>query len=100
MPSLNIVLGLRYENFGQPANTLEYPAFAGFDPDEFPVPTGSTWTITISVRQLGWRGRHRQVRLDGQALRRRQDGMASRFPGQLRRLLHADDCARSIDLDP
>ena len=38
MPSLNIVLGLRYENFGQPANTLTYPAFAGFDPDEFTRP--------------------------------------------------------------
>ena len=38
MPSLNIVLGLRYENFGQPANTLAYPAFAGFDPDEFTRP--------------------------------------------------------------
>jgi hypothetical protein len=38
MPSFNIVLGLRYENFGQPANTLKYPAFAGFDPDEFTRP--------------------------------------------------------------
>jgi hypothetical protein len=34
-PSLSIVLGLRYENFGQPANTLKYAAFAGFDPDQF-----------------------------------------------------------------
>jgi outer membrane receptor protein involved in Fe transport len=34
-PSLSLTLGLRYENFGQPANTLRFPAFAGFDPDDF-----------------------------------------------------------------
>ena len=31
-PTLSLTLGLRYENFGQFANALEYPAFAGFDP--------------------------------------------------------------------
>jgi len=34
-PSLTLTLGLRYENFGQPANSLRYPAFAGFDPIRF-----------------------------------------------------------------
>jgi outer membrane receptor protein involved in Fe transport len=34
-PSLSLTVGLRYENFGQPANALRYPAFAGFDPDNF-----------------------------------------------------------------
>ncbi len=34
-PSLTLTLGLRYENFGQVANVLRYPAFAGFDPDRF-----------------------------------------------------------------
>jgi hypothetical protein len=34
-PSLSLVLGLRYENFGQPANALRFPAFAGFDPNDF-----------------------------------------------------------------
>src|SRR5262245_48776396 len=34
-PSLSLTLGLRYENFGQVANTLRYPAFAGFDPNDF-----------------------------------------------------------------
>ncbi len=34
-PSLSLALGLRYENFGQPANTLRYPAFSGFNPDDF-----------------------------------------------------------------
>jgi outer membrane receptor protein involved in Fe transport len=38
LPSLSLTLGLRYENFGQVANTLRYPAFAGFDPANFLVP--------------------------------------------------------------
>jgi len=33
--SLRLTLGLRYENFGQVANALRYPAFAGFDPAKF-----------------------------------------------------------------
>jgi hypothetical protein len=34
-PALALTLGLRYENFGQPANVLPYPAFTGFDPAHF-----------------------------------------------------------------
>jgi outer membrane receptor protein involved in Fe transport len=37
-PTLALTLGLRYENFGQPANVLPYPAFSGFDPAQFLVP--------------------------------------------------------------
>lgn len=38
-PSLTLTLGLRYENFGQPANgAFRFPAFAGFDPAQFTVP--------------------------------------------------------------
>jgi hypothetical protein len=37
-PSLTMTIGLRYENFGQPANALQFPAFAGFDPSQFLVP--------------------------------------------------------------
>jgi hypothetical protein len=33
-PNLALTLGLRYENFGQFANALPYPAFAGFDPGQ------------------------------------------------------------------
>jgi hypothetical protein len=33
--SLTLTLGLRYENFGQVANALRYPAFTGFDPNLF-----------------------------------------------------------------
>jgi hypothetical protein len=33
--SLALTMGLRYENFGQPANVLPYPAFSGFDPSQF-----------------------------------------------------------------
>jgi len=37
--SLTLTLGLRYENFGQPANSaFKFPAFAGFDPSQFLVP--------------------------------------------------------------
>jgi hypothetical protein len=38
VPSLSLTLGLRYENFGQPANALRYPAFAEFDPAKFLLP--------------------------------------------------------------
>lgn len=34
-PSLTLTLGLRYENFGQVANALRFPAFTGFDPGLF-----------------------------------------------------------------
>jgi outer membrane receptor protein involved in Fe transport len=34
-PSLALTLGLRYENFSQYANTLAYPAFAGFGAGQF-----------------------------------------------------------------
>jgi hypothetical protein len=34
-PDLALTLGLRYENSGQPANSLPYPAFPGFDPAQF-----------------------------------------------------------------
>jgi hypothetical protein len=34
-PSFTLTLGLRYENYGSPANALKYPAFAGFDPSKF-----------------------------------------------------------------
>lgn len=38
-PNLTLTLGLRYENFGQPANSaFKYPAFAGFDPAKFLIP--------------------------------------------------------------
>jgi len=37
--NLTLTLGLRYENFGQPANSaFKFPAFAGFDPAAFTVP--------------------------------------------------------------
>jgi outer membrane receptor protein involved in Fe transport len=36
---LTLTLGLRYEDFGQPANNaFKFPAFAGFDPAQFLVP--------------------------------------------------------------
>lgn len=37
-PSLTMILGLRYENYGAPGNVFDFPAFAGFDPAQFLVP--------------------------------------------------------------
>jgi len=34
-PVLTLTSGLRYENFSQPANSLAYPAFSGFEPSQF-----------------------------------------------------------------
>jgi len=78
MPSLTLTLGLRYENFGQVANALRYPAFTGFDPDLFFKPNhvntddkdfgpafGLAWSPSSSSgllgkifgdRKLVWRG--------------------------------------------
>jgi hypothetical protein len=62
-PTITLCLGLRYENFGQPANSLRFPAFAGFDPTRFLVPNkvepsnknfgpalGVTWSPSPSSR--------------------------------------------------
>jgi hypothetical protein len=38
-PSFSLTLGIRYENFGQPANSaFRFPAYAGPDPAQFTVP--------------------------------------------------------------
>jgi hypothetical protein len=78
-PSLSLTLGLRYENFGQPANNaFDFPAFAGFDPAQFLIPNkvnpdnnnfgpsvGFAWTPSFKSGLLGrlfgdgksvWRG--------------------------------------------
>src|SRR5262245_16632464 len=78
-PALSLTLGLRYENFGQPANSaFDFPAFAGFDPAQFLVPNkvnsdnnnfgpsvGFAWTPSFKSGPLGaffgdgktvWRG--------------------------------------------
>ena len=74
-PSLTLTLGLRYENFGQPANALRYPAFTGFDPNLFFQPNrvntdnldfgpgvGFAWTPSHSSGWLSkWLGDHRTV---------------------------------------
>jgi hypothetical protein len=65
--SLSLILGLRYENFGQVANALQYPAFSGFNPDDFLKPNrvntdnnnfgpafGLAWSPSF---RTGWLGR-------------------------------------------
>jgi len=66
-PALTLTLGLRYENFGQFANAVRYPAFAGFDPERFLEPNkvnrddnnfgpafGLAWSPSF---RSGWLGR-------------------------------------------
>ncbi len=67
-PELSLTLGLRYENFGQPANNaFDFPAFAGFDPAQFLVPNkvnadnnnfgpsiGFAWTPSFKSGPLGY----------------------------------------------
>ena len=57
-PTLALTLGLRYENFGQPANSLPYPAFSGFDPAQFLVRHEvHRRQQQTSDRLSAWRGR-------------------------------------------
>ncbi|HWW74908.1 MAG TPA: carboxypeptidase regulatory-like domain-containing protein, partial [Pyrinomonadaceae bacterium] len=67
-PNLTLTLGVRYENFGQPANrAFKFPAFAGFNPADFLVPNkverdnnnfgpivGLAFTPTVESGPLGW----------------------------------------------
>jgi hypothetical protein len=47
--ALTLTLGLRYELFGQPANVLRFPAFSGFDPDQYLVPN----RVSVDYNNLG-----------------------------------------------
>ena len=38
-PTFTLNMGLRYENFGQPANVFTYPAYSGENPANFAVPS-------------------------------------------------------------
>ena len=67
-PFLTLTLGIRYEDFGQPANeAFDFPAFAGFDPAKFLVPNkvntdrnnfgpiiGFAYSPHVSGGPLGW----------------------------------------------
>ena len=79
-------MGLRYDNFGQVANALRYPAFSGFDPEKFFEPNrvdtdnkdfgpafGLAWSPSFGSGWLGrlfgenktvWRGGY-QIGYDG-----------------------------------
>src|SRR5215472_8208323 len=69
-PALAVTLGFRYDNFGQFANTLRYPAFPGFDPGQFLVrhevnpdnkdfgpAFGLAWSPRVEVSHSGRLGR-------------------------------------------
>jgi outer membrane receptor protein involved in Fe transport len=85
-PALTLTAGLRYEIFGQLANTLRFPAFSGFYPDEYLKPNrvnvdynnlgpafGLAWSPSFQSGWLGklfgdrktvWRGGY-QISYDG-----------------------------------
>jgi hypothetical protein len=69
-PTFAVTLGLRYEHFGQYANTLRYPAFPGFDSTQFLVrhevnpdnkdfgpAFGLAWSPRMGGSHSGWFGR-------------------------------------------
>ena len=78
-PALTMTLGLRYENFGQPANSaFDFPAFAGFDPANFLVPNkvksdnnnfgpsvGFAWTPSFQSGPFGFLFGERKTVLRG-----------------------------------
>jgi len=99
-PSLSLTLGLRYENFGQPANALRFPAFAGFNPDDFLKPNrvetdnkdfgpafGLAWSPSFRSGWLGklfgenktvWRGGY-QISYDAPFTQELSLNLATRF---------------------
>jgi hypothetical protein len=69
-PTLALTAGLRYDNFGQFANVLPYPAFSGFDPSQFLVrhevngdnnnfgpAFGLAWSPQGATSRSGWLGK-------------------------------------------
>ena len=100
-PSLALTLGLRYENFGQPANVLPYPAFSGFDPAQFLV----RHEIKADNKDFGpafglaW-SPCRTLRLAREAVWRWEDRVARRISDQLRRALCAGDISACGSVQP
>jgi len=46
---VTLTLGMCYEVFGQPANVLRYPAFSGFDTDQYLIPN----RVNVDYNNLG-----------------------------------------------
>ena len=100
-PALTLTLGLRYEVFGQPANVLRFPAFSGFDPDQYLVPNrvnvdynnlgpafGLAWSPSFTSgwlaklfgdRKTVWRGGF-QISYDGWTTQMISNGLAAASP--------------------
>jgi hypothetical protein len=114
VPSLSLTLGLRYENFGQMANALRYPAFAGFDPEKFLLPNhvntdnkdfgpafGLAWSPVLRAPLLSrlfdgktvWRGGY-QISYDPLFTQALAVGLAPSTPNSIRTLVPAPGTGR------
>ena len=114
VPSLSLTLGLRYENFGQMANALRYPAFAGFAPANFLIPNhvntdnkdfGPAFGLAWSPRALSpllsrlfdgktvWRGGY-QVSYDPLFTQALAVGLAPSTPNSIRTMVTAPGTGR------
>ena len=114
-PGLVLTLGLRYENFGQPANSVPFAAFPGFDPAQFLVPHkvqpdnndfgpsfGLAWSPASHSGLLGrlfgegktvWRGGF-QVSYDSQPTQLISGGPAISTPNDISVVLTAPNSGR------
>jgi outer membrane receptor protein involved in Fe transport len=114
VPSLSLTLGLRYENFGQVANALRYPAFAGFDAEKFLLPNhlntdnknfgpafGLAWSPVLRTPLLSrlfdgktvWRGGY-QISYDPLFTQALAVGLAPSTPNSIRTLVTAPGTGR------
>jgi hypothetical protein len=114
-PGLFLTLGLRYENFGQPANSVPFAAFPGFDPSQFLAPHkvhpdnndiapsfGLAWSPVLLPGLIGrlfgegktvWRGGF-QISYDSQPTQLISGGPAISTPNDISVLLTAPNSAR------
>jgi hypothetical protein len=114
VPSLSLTLGFRYENFGQMANALRYPAFAGFDAEKFLLPNhvntdnkdfgpafGLAWSPVLRAPLLSrlldgktvWRGGY-QISYDPLFTQALAVGLAPSTPNSIRTLVTAPGTGR------
>jgi hypothetical protein len=114
VPSLSLTVGLRYENFGQMANALRYPAFAGFEPEKFLLPNhvntdntdfgpafGLAWSPVLRAPLLSlffdektvWRGGY-QISYDPLFTQALAVGLTPSTPNSIRTLVTAPGTGR------
>ncbi|MBV8733013.1 MAG: TonB-dependent receptor, partial [Acidobacteriia bacterium] len=116
-PTLALTLGMRYDNFGQFANSLPYPAFTGFDPaqllvrkevsadnKDFGPAFGLAWSPTAHSGLLGklfgdgktvWRGGY-QISYDSLPTQLIFLGPATTTPNAISTMVNAPNTGRGL----